>query len=108
MSSPSPTRSAETATHDDADAAAIARDGLLSGALIAAAARRIGAALRPTPLVWSERLSAWLKLENLQITGAYKVRGALNALQARLQRGDGRAVFAASAGNHGLGVAWSA
>jgi len=87
---------------------AIADDGLLRPALLAAAAARIGGILPATPLVRSERLGAWLKLECLQITGAYKVRGALNALAARVARGDRRAVFAASAGNHGLGVAWSA
>jgi threonine dehydratase len=87
---------------------AIADDGLLSLALLAAAAARIGQVFPPTPLVRSERLGAWLKLENLQTTGAYKVRGALNALAAQCARGDRRAVYAASAGNHGLGVAWAA
>jgi threonine dehydratase len=81
---------------------------LLSPALLAAAVERIGGLLPATPLVRSERLRAWLKLECLQITGAYKVRGALNAVAAQVARGDRRAVFAASAGNHGLGVAWSA
>ena len=87
---------------------ALADDGLLSPALLADAAFRIGGSLRPTPLVRSERLGAWLKLENLQTTGAYKVRGALNALAAQCSRGDRRAAYAASAGNHGLGVAWAA
>ncbi|NEK65890.1 MAG: pyridoxal-phosphate dependent enzyme, partial [Xanthomonas perforans] len=38
----------------------------------------------------------------------YKVRGALNALLAGLERGDERPVICASAGNHAQGVAWSA
>jgi threonine dehydratase len=88
--------------------AALGDDGLLAPALLAAAVARIGEVLPATPLVCSERLRAWLKLENLQVTGAYKVRGALNALAARAARGDRRPVVAASAGNHGLGVAWSA
>jgi len=51
---------------------------------------------------------AWLKLENLQYTGAYKVRGALNALLIQREIGDYRPIVAASAGNHGAGVAWAA
>jgi threonine dehydratase len=92
----------------DDDSRAIASDGLLDGGLLAAAAARVRGVLPATPLVRSERLGAWLKLESLQITGAYKVRGALNALASQVERGDHRPVFAASAGNHGLGVAWSA
>jgi threonine dehydratase len=83
-------------------------DGLLAARLIEAAHRRVRAVLPPTPLHLSERRGAWLKLESLQVTGAYKVRGALNALAAQIERGDRRPVFAASAGNHGLGVAWAA
>jgi threonine dehydratase len=83
-------------------------DGLLAAALIEAARRRLQGVLAPTPLVACARRGAFLKLENLQVTGAYKVRGAYNALAAAVERGDRRPVFAASAGNHGLGVAWAA
>ena len=38
--------------------------------------RRLRSMLPPTPLVYSERCAAYLKLENLQVTGAFKVRGA--------------------------------
>jgi threonine dehydratase len=86
----------------------IAADGLLDPTLLAAAAVRVQGVLTETPVVRSERLGAWLKLENLQVTGAYKVRGAYNALAARRERGERGPVFAASAGNHGLGVAWAA
>jgi threonine dehydratase len=89
------------------DHEALSTDGLLSETLIRQAGARIGAMFAPTPLVRSDR-GAWLKLENLQVTGAYKVRGAFNALAAQVERGDRRPVFAASAGNHGLGVAWAA
>ncbi len=92
----------------DDDSCSIASDGLLDGGLLAAAAARVRGVLPETPLIRSERLGAWLKLESLQITGAYKVRGALNALASAVERGDHRPIFAASAGNHGLGVAWSA
>jgi threonine dehydratase len=93
---------------DTASSSWLDRDGLLARDLIAAAARRIGALLAPTPLVASPGLGSWLKLESLQVTGAYKVRGALNAVAAQLERGDRRPLFAASAGNHALGVAWAA
>jgi len=90
------------------DCAALAADGLLDPALLAAAAARVRGALPETPLIRSDRLGAWLKLENLQTTGAYKVRGAFNALAVEVERGRTGPVFAASAGNHGLGVAWAA
>ncbi len=52
----------------------------------------------------------WLALEALQVTGSFKVRGALSALDAVRTGGDGgRArVVAASAGNHGAAVAYAA
>jgi threonine dehydratase len=89
-------------------ASPLSADGLLSEALIRQAGARIGAMFAATPLVRRAARGAWLKLENLQVTGAYKVRGAFNALCAQVERGDRRPVFAASAGNHGLGVAWAA
>jgi threonine dehydratase len=49
----------------------------------------------------------WLKLESMQPTGAFKVRGALAALAALHASGEGRRIFTASAGNHALGVAWA-
>jgi threonine dehydratase len=64
--------------------------------------------LSPTPLVRSEYFDGWLKLETLQVTGSYKVRGALNAVLVALANGDKRPVVAASAGNHARGVAWAA
>jgi threonine dehydratase len=64
---------------------------------VEAAAERIRPYLEPTPLL------AGLKLESLQPTGSFKVRGALNALL----QADGP-VVTASAGNFGLGVAWAA
>jgi threonine dehydratase len=48
----------------------------------------------------------WLKLESLQVTGAFKARGALNSLLAA--RIPAAGVCAASGGNHGLAVAWAA
>ena len=82
--------------------------------MIREAAERIdGTALR-TPLVASHSLAerfgceVWLKLENLQRTGSFKVRGAYNRL-LRLTPGEKeRGVVAASAGNHAQGVAFAA
>lgn len=75
---------------------------------ILAAQARLRRYLPPTPLHHAERFGCWLKLENLQRTGSYKVRGALNALLAARERGDHRPVIAASAGNHAQGLAWAA
>ncbi|MGN6151205.1 MAG: threonine dehydratase [Lysobacteraceae bacterium] len=75
---------------------------------ILAAQARLRRYLPPTPLHHAERFGCWLKLENLQRTGSYKVRGALNALLAARERGDDRPVIAASAGNHAQGLAWAA
>jgi threonine dehydratase len=70
-----------------------------------AARERIRALVRETPLVESGPLAALLKLESFQPTGSFKVRGAAAALTAL---DPGARVVAASAGNHGLGVAWAA
>lgn len=81
---------------------------------VRAAARRLsGVALR-TPLVPCHSLSAqmgcrvWLKLENLQATGSYKVRGAFNKLSLLDSDKRARGIVAASAGNHAQGVAFAA
>jgi threonine dehydratase len=76
-------------------------------------AERIRKLLRVTPLVPAPILgrrtgaNVWLKLENLQRTGSFKLRGAAARLAAMSLAGQTRAI-AASAGNHGLGVALAA
>lgn len=66
-----------------------------------------------TPLTYSRWLTeivgspVYLKLENLQVTGSFKFRGALNALKWAKENEIER-IFTASAGNHGLGVAEAA
>jgi len=72
---------------------------------LAAAAEVVRAHLAPTPVLSTSR--AVLKLETVQPTGSFKVRGALAAVAAASASGASR-VIAASAGNHGLGVAWAA
>jgi threonine dehydratase len=63
-----------------------------------------------TPVVASPQLGEGVvvKVETVQPTGSFKVRGGLAAVAATLDRDPGRAVVAASAGNHGLGVAYAA
>jgi threonine dehydratase len=72
-----------------------------------AAAAVVAGRLAPTPLVraWALGEDVWLKLESLQPTGSFKVRGALASLSRLPEDAD---VVTASAGNHGLGVAWAA
>ncbi|WP_257644024.1 threonine dehydratase, partial [Luteimonas salinisoli] len=86
----------------------VARTGSVTAADVLAAQARLRRYLDVTPLHHAERFGCWLKLENLQRTGSYKVRGALNALLAARERGDHRPVIAASAGNHAQGLAWAA
>jgi threonine dehydratase len=65
--------------------------------------------LRETPLVAAEALGGvLLKLENLQVTGSFKARGAARAIENLSREQCERGVVAASAGNHGAGLAWAA
>ena len=81
---------------------------------IHAAAARLAPHLGATPLVaspWLSRLAGVevrLKLESLQVTRSFKVRGALNALSRLAGHQPRPAVVTASAGNHGRAVAWAA
>ncbi len=76
------------------------------------AEQRIRPSIRETPLEYSNQLSKtinsqiFLKLENLQYTGSFKVRGALNALLSLPKKHRTRGVVAASSGNHGIAVAF--
>lgn len=74
---------------------------------LAAAEKAVSVWLSPTPVVAASALApnALLKIETLQPTGSFKIRGALAALAAAPRD---RLVVTASAGNHGLGVAEAA
>ena len=81
---------------------------------VEAARARLAGVARETPLYPSETFSrlsgrqVFLKAENLQRTGSFKIRGAYNTI-ATLGEAERRAgVVAASAGNHGQAVAWAA
>ncbi len=83
-------------------------------ASIHAARARIGDAIHVSPCQLSHYLSElaglplYLKLENLQRTGSFKERGALNKLLTLSDEERRRGVIAASAGNHAQGVAFHA
>jgi len=70
--------------------------------------------LSPTPLVRNDYLSRkykaniFLKLENLQPIGSFKLRGALNKIASLTEEERAQGVVAVSAGNHAQGVAWAA
>lgn len=78
---------------------------------IEAARQRMRGQLMDTPLSPATNLSQmcgsqlFMKLENLQVTGSFKERGALNRLLLMTPAERDRGVFAASAGNHAQGVA---
>jgi threonine dehydratase len=82
--------------------------------LILDAAHRLKKRVRRTELIhaqhFSERLGLplYFKCENLQRTGAFKIRGALNFMTAQPRQALEKGVITASAGNHAQGVAFSA
>ena len=75
---------------------------------------RLAGVARVTPVYGTETLSErtgrelTLKAENLQRTGSFKVRGAVNKIATLTGRERRAGVVAASAGNHGQAVAWAA
>jgi len=78
---------------------------------VLAAEKRIRKYIRETPLEYSPYLSdlckcnVYLKLENLQLTGSFKARGAMNKVLSLTKKQRERGVITASTGNHALGVA---
>lgn len=84
---------------------------LLDRTALEEAAFTVARYLRPTPLVRSSYFSeltgadVWLKLESLQPTHSFKVRGAINAVAHLSKERRDKGVVTASGGNHGLGVA---
>jgi threonine dehydratase len=94
------------------DSTAISK--MITGKDIKAALGRIRSSIYLSPCARSETFSqstanhVYLKLDNLQRTGAFKERGALNKLLLLTAEERGRGVIAASAGNHAQGVAYHA
>ncbi|MER8666568.1 hydroxyectoine utilization dehydratase EutB [Mesorhizobium sp. M0494] len=81
---------------------------------IRAARERIAGKIERTPTVPSRSLSqhlgapVYLKLEHRQTTGAFKLRGASNAIASLTDEERARGVVAASTGNHGRALAYAA
>ncbi len=75
---------------------------------------RLESVVRPTPLMYSyfysEEYGAdiYLKAENLQRTGAFKIRGAYNKIASLTDEAKAKGLIASSAGNHAQGVALAA
>lgn len=78
------------------------------------AVSRVGEVVLPTPLVYSEFFSeqcgnkVYLKPENMQHTGAYKIRGAYYKISTLSDEERDKGLITASAGNHAQGVAYAA
>src|SRR5262249_10147299 len=85
---------------------------VLTLADIEAARERLSGAVHETPCAYSQTLSdltrkhCFVKLENLQMTGSFKERGAANLLLQLSAAERAQGVVTASAGNHGLAVAF--
>lgn len=81
---------------------------------IVQAKRRVSQVVDKTTFAYAPNLSqevnsqVFLKKENLQLTGAYKIRGAYNKIASLNDAEKAKGVIAASAGNHAQGVAYSA
>ncbi|WP_424670712.1 threonine ammonia-lyase, partial [Candidatus Binatus sp.] len=82
--------------------------------LIEEARRRLDGIIKPTPLIRSTTLDrildaqVFIKPENLQKTGSFKIRGAYNRIATLTHEQKSRGVVAASAGNHGQALAYAA
>ena len=80
---------------------------------IKTAQNKISPYIFKTPLIRSNSLSndkreVILKLESMQITGSFKLRGAINKLLSLSENQKSKGVVAVSTGNHGKGVAYAA
>jgi threonine dehydratase len=78
---------------------------------IAKASARIKSVLKPTPLQRSKSLSGgntkvYYKMENLNPTGSFKIRGAANKILSMSEEDRAKGVVTASSGNHGLGFSY--
>lgn len=78
------------------------------------AKKRVDEVIIPTPLIYSEPFSkecknqVYIKPENLQRTGTFKIRGAYNKIVKMDDEAKAKGLIASSAGNHAQGVAYAA
>jgi threonine dehydratase len=97
-----------------APGAAVPEIPLVNGRDVESAAALLEGIVRRTPLWHSRGLAdlvggpVWLKCENLQRTGSFKIRGAYTRISRLTDEERSRGVVAASAGNHAQGVALAA
>ena len=114
MTEPITTVGVETAEPDDALRPDAETPRRVSIEDIEAARQRIAPHVHRTPIFCSATLgrmsgvSLWLKAENLQRTGSFKARGALNAVLQLSPEQRARGIVTLSAGNHGQGLAYAA
>ena len=79
-----------------------------------AAKKRVDEVINPTHLIYSEAFShesgntVYIKPENLQKTGSFKIRGAYNMIMKLDDESKAKGLIASSAGNHAQGVAYAA
>jgi threonine dehydratase len=81
---------------------------LVTAAEVQEAAAGLRGVARRTPLVRVDALGAWLKLENLQPIGAFKIRGAYTAVRRLSVESRRHGVITYSSGNHGQALAFAA
>ena len=83
---------------------------MLSLEMIWEARQALEGVARVTPLTPTKNLgkNVYIKAENLQLTGAFKVRGAYNKIRSLSEEEREKGVIACSAGNHAQGIALSA
>lgn len=92
----------------------MAMDEMLTLDKFEEASERVKEVTQPTELIYSEFLSnqtgnkVYLKPENMQFTGAYKVRGAYYKMSTLTEEERAKGIITASAGNHAQGVAYAA
>ncbi len=78
--------------------------------MIQQAQKALQGVVRKTPLDHAPQIGrhVYIKAENLQLTGAFKIRGAYNKMRSLTPEEAARGVIACSAGNHAQGIAYSA
>ncbi len=87
---------------------------MVSAKEVERAASRLEPFIKTTPVLRAERmdealgLQVYLKPENLQLTGSFKIRGALNKMLTLTEEEKARGIIASSSGNHAQGVAYAA
>ncbi len=81
---------------------------LVTAAEVQEAAAGLRGVARRTPLIRVDALGAWLKLENLQPIGAFKIRGAYTAVRRLSVESRRHGVITYSSGNHGQALAFAA